>query len=106
MLPDMSDTLDEYLQPLILVRTTENIVDFRPQVVETDVQTEAVVQPAQKEKVNPAIINWSLKYQLVHSKQEIILNDRMEYCGVKYKAVELGDYDAYGFYEAIFEEIK
>lgn len=107
MLPDMSDVLDEFSQPLItLIRVSQDIVDFRPVDNETDVPVEAVIQPANKEKINPTIIDWALDYQLVHSRQEILVGDQMVYCGTKYKAVELGPYQDYGFSEAIFEEIK
>lgn len=106
MLPDMSDVLDEFSQPITLIRVSQDIVNFRPVENETDVPIVAVVQPAQKEKINPTIIDWSLDYQLVHSVQEILVGDRMEYCGIKYKAVELGPYQDYGFSEALFEEIK
>ena len=106
MLPDMADVLDEFSQPITLLRTSEEIVDFRPVVSETQVPIEAVVRPAQKEKINPAIIDWNLKYQTVHSCQQIIIADRMVFCGIKYKAVELGDYESYGYFEALFEEIK
>ena len=106
MLPDMSDVLDEFSQPITLIRVSQDIVNFRPVDNETDVPIDAVVQPAVKEKINPNIIDWSLDYKQVHSFQEILFGDQMVYCGVKYKAVELGPYQDYGFSEAIFEEIK
>lgn len=106
MLPDMSDVFDEFSQPITLKRVSQTIVDHRPVNDTTDVPIDAVVQPANKEKINPNIIDWSLDYQLVHSVQEILIGDQMVYCGIKYKAVELGPYQDYGFSEAIFEEIK
>jgi len=106
MLPDMADVLDEFSQSITLIRVSQDIVDFRPVNNETDVPVDAVIQPANKEKVNPNIIDWSLDYLQVHSCQEILIGDRLEYCGRKYKAVEIGPYQDYGFSEAIFEEIK
>lgn len=105
-LPNMAKVLNRFAQSLSLIRVEQQIVDFRPVDTETEFEVQAVVQPAQKEKINPAIINWSLKYFLVHSKQEILLGDRMEYCGIKFKAVEVGLFGDYGFHEAIFEEMK
>ena len=73
---------------------------------EEDISTEAVVQPANKERINPDIIDWSLEYLQVHSKITIVIDDRLTWQGKKYKAVELGNYVSYGFYEALFEQVK
>lgn len=106
MLPDMADVLDEFSQPITLKRISQTIVDHRPVNDATDVHIHAVIQPANKEKINPNIIDWSLDYQLIHSKQEILVGDQAVFCGTNYKVVELGPYQDYGFSEAIFEEIK
>ncbi len=106
MLPNMSRVLIRLERPVELITVTQTIVDFKPVDVETSVSTKAVVQPAQKENLNPEIIDWSLIYKQVHSKLLVKLGDLMTVDGVKYKAVELGDYNAYGYYETIFEEVK
>jgi hypothetical protein len=106
MLPDMSDVLEEFSQSITLKRTTQTVVNFRPVETTVDSIIQAVVQPANKEKINPAIIDWSLKYVLVHTAEIILNNDVILYNGLNYKAVEDGDYQDYGFTEALFEEIK
>ena len=106
MLPDMSPTLKRFEQSVLLSTVTQTIVNFLP--VESEVVTEiqAVVQPAQKEKLNPSIVDWSLKYKLVHSSSTIKIGDFITHKSVKYKAVDSGDYSDYGFDWKVFEEIK
>lgn len=106
MLPDMADVLDEFSQPITLSRITQTIVGHRPVDTATAVSIMAVVQPAQKDKINSDIIDWNLAYYQVHSKQAILVNDQMLYQGTNYKAVELAQYGDYGYYEALFEQIK
>ena len=105
-LPDMSPTLKRFEQAILLSTVTQTIVNFLP--VETEVVTDifAVVQPAQKEKLNPSIIDWSLRYMLVHSSSTIKIGDFMTHDSIKYKAVDYGPYSDYGFNSVVFEEIK
>jgi hypothetical protein len=106
MLPDLSGALAEWAQPIIVKTVTKATVDFEPidQVAVRTVQ--AVVQPAQKRKLNPDIIDWSLKYLQVHSVSQIAVGEFIEYKGEDYKIVDDGDYDDYGFYEVIAEQTK
>lgn len=106
MLPDMSDVLDEFLQPVSLSTVTQSIVDHRPVDTESVAAIMAVVQPANREKLNPAIVDWSLDYLQVHTKVSVKIGDFLTHSGLKYKAVELGNYSDYGYYETIFEQVK
>ena len=106
MLPQMGDALEEFLQPVTIKTVTQTIVNFRPVESTSSLTTQAVVQPVQKEKLNPAIVDWSLKYLQVHSKDPVKIGDFFTHSGTDYKAVELGDYSDYEFYETIFEEVK
>ena len=106
MLPQMGKVLKRFQQPVTIKTVTQTIVDFRPVENETSLTTQAVVQPAQKKKLNPAIVDWSLKYLQVHSKDPVKIGDFFTHSGTDYKAVELGDYSNYEYYETIFEEIK
>lgn len=106
MLPDMSGVLDRFLQNVTIGTVTQTVVNHRPVDTHVDLATQAVVQPANKEKLNPDIVDWSLIYKQVHSKVEIKIGDFLTVSGKKYKAVELGDYNEYGYYETIFEEVK
>ncbi len=105
-LPKMGKVLKRFYRPLTIRTVTQDIEDFRPVDNTQSRDTKAVVQPAQKEKLNPAIVDWSLIYLQVHSVDAIKIGDIITVDSVDYKAVELGNYKDYGFYETIFEQIK
>jgi hypothetical protein len=66
----------------------------------------ATVQPAQKNRINPDIINWSLKYVMVHSVEEILLGEFFKHENIIYKIVEDGDFQRYGYTDALGEQVK
>ncbi len=105
-LPQMGNVLTAFEQTVILKSIVQTVVDHRPVDTPTPNPIQAVVQVAQKEKLQIEIINWSLQYLMVHSKATISMNDLIEYKGKDFKIVDLGDYDDYGFREAIAEEVK
>lgn len=105
-LPNMSRTVKRFSVPVKLIKITKTIVNHKPVETEVESTIKAVVQPAQKEKLNQDKINWSLRYVQVHSIDEIAIDDIIEYKGVRYKAFENGDYNDYGYYENIMEEQK
>lgn len=102
----MGDTLDEWSMPYTIKTVTRTTVDF----VEADTvagrTVAAVVQPAQKEKLNPAQIDWALKYLQVHAAAPLYAGEFIEYQGADYKFIEDGDYQLYGFSEVIAEQTK
>lgn len=107
MLPDMSDVLTEWEQSVILKTVTRTTVDFVDQIVITPKPLRAVVQVADKERLNPDEIDWSLRYILIHSKQPMQLGQYVEYQGTDYKLTQ-GDanYQDYGYTELVGEEVK
>ena len=105
-LPDMSATLKQFEQTIQLHVVTQTVVNFRPVESEATTPIQAVVQPANKEKLNPSIVDWSLRYMLVHSSSVINIGDFMTHDGIKYKAVDYGPYSNYGFNSVVFEQIK
>jgi hypothetical protein len=107
MLPDMSDVLVEFSQTVTLKRVTQTIVDFHPVESVINLTIDAVVQPADKEKLNPDLVDWSLQYVLVHTVATVQINDQLIHNGILYRSVgPLGNYSDYGFHEIVFEEIK
>ena len=106
MLPDMSDTLSEWSLPYPLKTVTKLTVDF----VEADTVSvgtvSAVIQVADKTKLNIDQIDWSLRYLLVHTADEIIIGQYIEFEGGDYKVVDDGNYQLYGFTEAVAEQTK
>ena len=106
MLPDMSGTLLAWQQVVKLKTATTTTVDFVKQVVVTESDIDAVVQVADKEKLNPDIVDWSLQYVLVHSDSAIEIGQFVEHKSKNFKIIDLGDYVDYGYYRAVVEEVK
>lgn len=106
MLPDVSIALAEWAVPVVVKSVTQHTIDFEPADLITPRTIDAVVQPAQKEKLNADQIDWSLKYLLVHSTEQLAAGEFIEYQGEDYKIVEPGDWQAYGYSEAIAEQTK
>ena len=106
MLPDMSDTLREWEISVKLKTVTETTVNFVKTRVVTVVSLLAVVQPAEKEKINPDTLDWSKAYKQIHSRAVLNVGQFVEYKGKDYKLVQEGDYQDYGFFEMFAEETK
>ena len=105
-LPNMANVLTAFEQSVKLKRITQSIVNHRP--VETPAETtiNAVVQVAEKEKLQIAIVDWSLQYLMVHSKIPFAINDLIEYKSKNFKIIDLGNWSDYGYYESVAEEVK
>lgn len=106
MLPDMSDVLTEWEIPVLLKTVQQITVDLRPADVVTVEPILAVCQPAQKERINPDIIDWSKAYIQVHTKRELFTNQVIEFNGEDYRITEDGNYALYGYSEVIAEQTK
>ena len=106
MLPDVSEAFDDWLSDYTIKTVTKITVDF----VEADTVAgrtiQAMVQVAEKEKLNPDQIDWSKKYVLVHSPDPINVGEYIESGGEDYKIIDPGDWQAYGYTEAIAEQTK
>lgn len=106
MLPDMADVLAEWAAPYTVKTITRITLEFEPVNVVTDRIIRAVIQPAQKEKLNPDQIDWSKKYIQIHTTETLIPGELIVYGREDYKVIEPGDYQLYGFTEAIAEQTK
>lgn len=105
-LPNMSSTLLGWTQSVSLKTATTTTVDFVPTTSIASQTIQAVIQPAQKEVLAPAEIDWSLNYITVHSVSQIDIGQYIEYNGVNYKVVQILQYGDYGYYEVVGEEVK
>lgn len=105
-LPNMSRTVKRFSVPVKLLKIATSIVNHKPVETETESTIKVVVQPAQKEKLNKDKIDYSLQYIQVHSLDEIVIDDVIEYKSIRYKAFEDANYSDYGYYEIIMEEQK
>jgi hypothetical protein len=105
-LPNLSKTIRRLSQDVTLSRITKSVIDHKVVESETSVAFKAVVQPAQKNKLNKAKLDFNLKYILVHSLLEVKISDIIVHHNIRYKAFENADYNDYGYYEIIMEEQK
>lgn len=103
----MSDALAEWSLPYTVKTATETTdANFDKVPVVTARTISAVVQPAQKEKLNADQIDWSLQHLWIHSPDQVAVGEFIEYQGADYKIIEPGDWQLYGYTEAIAEETK
>ena len=106
MLPDVSEALDDWLSDYAIKTVTKSTVDFVEVNTVAGRTIQAMVQVAEKEKLNPDQIDWSKKYLLVHSPDQINVGEYIESDGEDYKIIEPGDWQAYGYTEAVAEQTK
>lgn len=107
MLPDMSDVLTEWSQPVVLKTRTETTIDFVSTVIIAAQGIMAVVQPADPEKLQVEQIDYSLEYIQIHSVSPMAIGQYVEWMGRDYKLVPFRKgYGQYGYTEVVGEETK
>ena len=103
---DVSDALTDWEWPTVIKTVTESTVDFQPVTVVTGRSQLCVVQVANKEKINPGTIDWSLEYILIHSRSGIGMDELIEHDGRDYKVTDRGPWRGYGYVEVVAAETK
>lgn len=106
MLPNMSRAVRRWAKKLEVINQVISTIDFEPTETITSRTVHATVQPAQKRRLNPDIINWSLKYVFIHSDPKVELGEFFSHLGIVYKIIDDGDFSRYGFTDALGEEVK
>ena len=107
MLPDMSDVLTEWSQPVKLKTVTTTSADFVETQAVLVFDIMAVVQPADPEKLQVNQIDFSLEYIQVHSVSPMAIGQYIEWDGRDFKLVPFRKgYGQYGFVEVVGEETK
>jgi hypothetical protein len=106
MLPDMSDVLTEWEIFVKLKTVATFTVEFVDESAIYVADAVAVVQPAQKERLNADAIDWSLRYLQVHCRQQLNAGQFIEFEGEDYKIIEDGNYQLYGFSDVVAEQTK
>lgn len=106
MIPDMSDTLTEWEQNILLKTVSVTSVDFVETEVITAINRRAVVQVAEKENLKLDSLDWAKEYKLFHSKFSIDIGQFVEVNSKDFKIVSLENYSDYGYYAAVGEETK
>jgi len=105
-LPNVAHVLNAWKRTYRIKTVTRQTVDFESADAVAGRDIDAVVQVAQKEKLNPDQIDWSLRYLLIHSPDPVSVGELFVYDGEDYKIIEPGDWQLYGYTEAIAEETK
>jgi hypothetical protein len=103
---DVSDALTEWERPTVIKTVTETTVNFIPVESVASRTQNCVIQVAEKEKLNPSTIDWSLEYLMIHSKLLIEIDELIEYEGMDYIVIERGQWRGYGFTKVIAVETK
>jgi len=103
---DVSDALSEWERPTVIKTVTETTVNFEQVETVTGRTQFCVVQVADKEKINPGTIDWSLEYIMVHSRQGIEMDELIENDGRDYKVTDRGPWRGYGYTEVVAAETK
>ena len=103
---DVSDALTDWERPTVIKTVIEATVDFQPADTVTARTQNCVVQVAEKEKLNPATIDWSLEYLMIHSKLSIEIDELIEYEGMDYIVIDRGPWRGYGYTEVTAVETK
>ena len=103
---DVSDALTDWEQATVIKSVTESTVDFQPVTVVTGRSQLCVIQVAEKEKINPGTIDWSLEYIMVHSRQGIDIDELIVHDGRDYKVTDRGPWRGYGYTEVVAAETK
>lgn len=103
MLPDMSDVLDDWKVPVRIKTITKQTTDFVDTSTVAGRDIDAVIQVAQKERLNTNQIDFSLAYKTLHSESPVSVNELLEFEGADYKIIDAGDWQRYGYTEALCE---
>jgi hypothetical protein len=104
--PQVGNVLRRFSQPVTLRKYTQTVVNYEPVNTYVDTPIKAVIQPSSAESLNIDIVDYSLRYFMVHSTTVMTVNDRISYKGKDYRLIEVQDWSDYGYYQAIIEEIK
>ena len=81
----MSDVLTAWERPVLIKTVTTTAVDFEPVETVAGRTQDCVVQVAEKERLNPDTIDWTLEYLMVHSKSGIEQGEYIEFDGRDYR---------------------
>ncbi|MDR0454700.1 MAG: hypothetical protein LBH05_07820 [Deferribacteraceae bacterium] len=100
------NALKRFEQLVVLKKVTQTVENFEPVNSYINMPIKAVIQPANPERLNIYTVDFKLRYIKIHSISEMAVNDIIVYKNRDYILIELQDYDDYGYYEALGEEIK
>lgn len=103
-LPNMSQTIKDWFQPVTFGVVKTEIVDYERQITVENVNTQGVVQPYKPEPLEiqqAGVQSWS--WLMIHCLPDLQLsnNDFIFYENTKYKVLMRSDYSKYGYMQYI-----
>jgi len=105
-LPQVGHVLTDWEEIFTIKTVTRTTVDFEETTSVATRSQRCVIQPANKEQLNPETIDWSLEYIWIHSKDTIEIGEYVTFQGADYKVVQRAGYGRYGYTEVIAEQTK
>lgn len=106
MLPNVAKAVKKWASPYTSLTVDKQTVDFVEADVITSRTINALVQVADKSKLQTDKIDWFKNYLLVHSLDVVTPGEYIEYEGADYKIISVGPWTRFGCIEAIAEETK
>ena len=105
-LPDMSDVIIDYFQPMIFKQITKSIVAFKVVEVANVISTSGCIQFNQVRTQFHKEGQQKWLSATLYCLPEVVLNndDQIEYRGKKYRVVAKGDYSLHNFLEYYLTE--
>lgn len=107
MIPIMTHVLKTFETDVTLDTYERQSVDFILQMVKTESRPiKAVVQPANRDKLQALQVDLTLHHIEVHAVEDIRVAQYVNFKGKDYKVITPGDYQLYGFSDVICAEVK
>lgn len=106
MLPNLAGPIARWAAAYTVKAVTHETIDFVDEAIVVARSIRALTQVAQKNKLNPDVIDWSLRYLTVHSLDPLDNGEFLEAGGIDYKIIDNGDWQQFGYTEALAEEVK
>ena len=110
MRPNLSRVISRFSQDIVVKKTTQTIVNYKPVNTVVSHNLKAVVQVANDETLQVNQLDTSKQYYTVHIRNDeaisLKINDDITYKNKTIRIVRLRDDSDYGFYKTICEEIK
>jgi len=105
-IPNMRAGVLFYSVPVIRVVNTQTVVNFHPVITGVETNECATVVPAPLEKINKALIDYSLRYIETVCTFSINIGDQLRYDDILWVAISIKAGAEYGMYGATYEEVK
>lgn len=106
MLPNMKNTALAFSQLLTFQTATQTIVDYVPVMSYITSKKRCTIYTSKPDEINSFIFDRTLSYYTVISADAIDMKDLLLYKDKTFKQINKEDFREYGFYRALYEEVK